>query len=263
MGERVSVAIDGHVAEVILDRPEKFNALDLEMFRALDDAARGLESRAGLRAVVLYGAGNNFCAGIDLDVLQSGSAETMQALLAPVGDSGATLAQRAAHAWRALPVPVICALRGFAFGGGFQIAMGADLRVAAPDTTLSIMEAKWGLIPDMAISTSLRHILAPDVIKELAFSARVIDANEALRLGVITRIEQDPVDAARELAKSIAAKSPDAIRGIKRLINEAWAMSEKEALELEAQIQKDVLSSPNLAEAIRANLDKRPPEFFD
>ena len=261
MTDRVEIAIEDHVAEVMLNRPEKFNALDVATFRALDAAARAIEADASVRAVILRGAGGNFCAGIDLGVLQEGGEKVARELLAPVGGSPANLAQRAAYAWRELPVPVICALQGIAFGGGFQIAMGADLRYAASDVQLSIMEAKWGLIPDMAISVTLRGIASPDRLKELAFTAGVIDAHEALRLGIVTRIEEDPVAAARLMAEKVADRSPDAIRGIKKLLNEAWTKPESEALALEAAIQGSLLGGANQLEAVRATLEKRKAKY--
>ena len=263
MNNRIDISIDGHVAEVMLNRPEKFNALDLETFDALDEAARTLEGESSVRAVVLHGAGENFCSGIDLSVLQGGITDVGEALLSPVEGSLANRFQRAAYAWRELPMPVICALQGVTFGGGFQIALGADLRYAAPDTRLSIMESKWGLIPDMAISTTLRHIVPPDRVKELAWTARVFDAAEGLQLGVLTSVEDDPLATARRIAQECADKSPDAIRGIKCLVNEAWSRSEKESLALEAQLQLRLLGSANQSEAVRANLEKRKPDFAD
>ena len=262
MSERVDITVRDHVAEVMLNRPEKFNALDIETFNALDAAARSLASDKSVRAVILHGAGDNFCAGIDLGVLQGGE-DIARTLLAPVPDSPANLAQRAAYAWRELPVPVICALRGIAFGGGFQIAMGADLRYAAPDAQLSIMESKWGLVPDMAITATLRHVVAPDRVKELAFTAGVFDAQEALRLGIVTRIEDEPLAAARLMAEMVADRSPDAIRGIKRLVNEGWNMPETEALALEAAVQVPLLGAANQVEAVRANLEKRKAKYVD
>lgn len=263
MCDRVALTIEGHVGEVMLNRPAKFNALDIETFRALDDVARRLDGESSVRVVVLHGAGENFCSGIDIEALQSGGAEIARELLAPVDGSPANLAQRAAYAWRELRFPVICAMHGIAFGGGLQVALGADLRIAAPDAQMSIMESKWGLIPDMAISTTLRGLVSPAVARELAFSARVFGADEALRLGLIGRIEEDSLAAARELAGMIAARSPDAIRGIKRLFNESATMPEAEALALEARIQVGILSSPNQSEAVRANLENRAPKFVD
>ncbi len=263
MSDRVSISIEGRVAEVMLDRPDKMNALDMRMFEALDAAGRQLQAEKGIRAVVLHAAGDNFCAGIDLATFSEGGPEAVRTLLAPVEGSIANLAQRAAFAWRELPVPVICALQGVTFGGGFQVAMGADLRFAAPDTQLSIMESKWGIIPDMAITTTLRGIVPPDRIKELAWSGRVFGAQEALDLGMLTAIEAEPLAAARAVAEACAKRSPEAIRGVKRLVNEAWSLSEQQALALEAQIQVGLLGSPNQREAVLANMERREPEFAD
>lgn len=263
MSDRVEVRIEDHVADVMLNRPGKFNALDIATFVALDAAARSLAGERAVRAVVLHGAGEHFCAGIDLAELQAGGEAVARALLSPVEDSFANLAQRAAYAWRELPMPVICAVQGSVFGGGFQVAMGADLRYASDDAKFSIMESKWGLIPDMGISTTLRGILAPDKVKELAWTARVFDAAEALDLGLVTGIEDDPLVAARRMAATLAERSPDATRGIKRLVNESWRLAEDEALALEMQIQVDILKAPNQAEAVRAGLEKRSPEFAD
>ena len=263
MSERVSISIESHVAEVMLDRPDKMNALDIGMFEALDAAARRLQGEQAVRAVVLCGAGENFCAGIDVTTFSEGGPEAVKTLLAPVEGSIANLAQRAAYAWRELRMPVICALQGVVFGGGFQVAMGADLRFAAPDTQLSIMESKWGIIPDMAITTTLRGIVPPDRIKELAWSGRVFGAAEALDLGMLTAIEDDPLAAARTVAEAVAARSPHAIRGVKRLVNEAWSLSEEAALALEARIQMGLLGSPNQQEAVLANMQRRKPEFAD
>ncbi|MDH3303791.1 MAG: crotonase/enoyl-CoA hydratase family protein [Gammaproteobacteria bacterium] len=263
MSDRVSISLDGHVADVMLNRPEKYNALDMPMFEALGEAADELAKKPDLRAVVLHGAGDNFCAGIDIDVFTDPQLRIDKTLMAPIASSKANLFQRAAYAWRELPVPVICALHGITFGGGLQIALGADLRYAAADTRLSIMETKWGLIPDMAISTTLRGVVPPDRVKELAWSARVFDATEALQLGIVTNIHDDPLSAAREFAQDCAARSPDAIRAIKQLVNEAWHLQEAESLALEAKLQLGIMGLPNQVEAVRANLEKRPPRFAD
>lgn len=263
MKERVKTSMDGHVAHVMLNRPEKYNALDLAMFNALGEAADALANASTVRAVVLHGAGDHFCAGIDISVLNSHDVKIDATMLAPLAPSAANLFQRAAYAWRELPMPVICAVQGTTFGGGLQIAAGADLRYAAADTRFSIMETKWGLIPDMAISTTLRDIVRADRLKELAWSARVFNAAEAEQLGVITGIEDDPLAAATRIAQECAARSPEAIRGIKRLVNEAWHLSEADSLALEAELQLSVIGAPNQAEAVVANLEKRPPVFSD
>jgi len=263
MNDRVSVSIDGHVASVMLDRADKYNALDLQMFTALGEAAASITQNKTVRAVVLHGAGDNFCAGIDTAVFSDPDTRIDAALMEPIAPSAANLFQRAAYAWRELSVPVICALRGITYGGGLQIAMGADLRIAAPDTRFSIMETKWGLIPDMAITTTLRGIVPPDRVKELAWSARVFDAEKALSYGFLTAIEDDPLAAATALAEASAARSPGAIRGVKRLVNEAWQLSEADALALEARLQGGVIGSSNQVEAVMANMQNRAPTFED
>ncbi len=247
----------------MLDRADKYNALDVRMFEALHEAALHLQEDRSVRAVVLHGAGENFCAGIDTSVFADSDLDVGELLLAPLDPSAANLFQRAAYAWRELPVPVICALRGITYGGGLQIAAGADLRYAAPDARFSIMESRWGLVPDMALSTTLRHIVAPDRLKELAWSAREFDADAALAYGIVTDVHDDPLAAAHATAAEYAAKSPDAIRGIKRLINDARSMPEAESLTLEARLQLGVMGAPNQLEAAAANLEKRPPRFKD
>lgn len=263
MKDRVKLSRRGHVAEVMLDRADKYNALDMRMFEALGEAAGHLANERDVRAVVLHGAGDNFCAGIDLGMFTEPNAKIDATMMRPVAPSRGNVFQRAACAWRELPVPVICAINGIAYGGGLQIALGADIRYASAASRFSIMETKWGLIPDMAISTTLRDIVRPDQVKELAWSARIFDASEALRLGVISAIHADPLAAARQFADDCAAKSPQAIRGIKQLVNEAWSVSEDEALSLEARLQLGIMGTPNQMEAIRASLEKRAPKFTD
>lgn len=263
MTDNVTIAIEGHVAEVTLNRPEKFNALDLATFKGLNAAAVELHGNKAVRAVVLRGAGENFCAGIDVSVLAGQGGDIDASMMAPTSGSAANLFQRAGYAWRELPVPVICAIQGICYGGGLQVALGADLRFAAPNARFSIMESKWGLVPDMGITTTLRGLVAPDRVKELAWSARIFDAAEALELGVVTALDDDPLSLARQAASEYAARSPDAVRGIKRLVNTAWTMSEADALSLEAKVQIGILGKPNQLEAVRANLEKRSPDFGD
>lgn len=263
MKNRVSISREGRVGVVMMDRADKFNALDLAMFRALGEAADSIAADKSIRAVVLHGAGENFCAGIDTGIFGDAEVGNDASLMAPVEPSAANLFQRAAYAWRELPVPVICAVQGIAYGGGLQIALGADLRIAAPDAQFSIMEARWGLVPDMAITTTLRNVVPADRIKELAWSARVFSAQDALEYGMVTAVETDPLAAALSRAGEYAAQSPDAIRGIKKLVNAAWQLTEAEALALEARLQSAIMGSPNQREAVAANLQKRVPEFDD
>ena len=263
MSEPVHVSIRDHIAQVTLNRPDKANAVNLAMFDALGAAGRELAENRAVRAVVLTGAGDNFCAGIDVSLFSNEDSAIDARALSPLPGSIANRFQAAAYTWRQLPVPVICAIRGVAFGAGFQIAMGADLRYARPDSSLSIMEVKWGLIPDMAITTTLRDLLALDRAKEMAWSGRVVGGEEASQLGLVTALHDDPLAVAVETAQAICAKSPDAIRSMKRLLNTAWRLSDPEALALEAELQLGVLGKKNQLEAVMANMQKRSPEFDD
>lgn len=263
MSDTVVLKVEGHVATVTLNRPDTHNAINLEMFEALSDVGEQLKSLRSVRSVVLQGAGENFCAGIDTSIFQkSGFAVDSQAM-APGASSPANFFQRAAYVWREIPMPVICAITGVAYGGGLQIALGADLRYACPDARMSVMEVKWGLIPDMAISTTLRDILAVDRIKELAWSGRVVTGDEALQLGLVTALHDDPRAAAKQTALAISEKSPDAIQAMKRLFNSAWQLSDAKALALEAELQLSVIGKENQLEAAMANSQNREPEFSD
>ncbi len=262
MSSPVAISIDDHIATVTLNRPEKTNALNLDMFEALAEAGRSIAADRSVRAVVLHGAGDNFCAGIDTGIFQNTSFDFGD-YIAPLDGSPANLFQAPAYVWRELPMPVSCAIHGVAFGGGFQIAMGADLRYCRPDAQLSIMEVKWGLVPDMALSTTVRDLLPVDQVKELAWTGRVVSGSEAHEMGLVTALHDDPLAAAMEMAASIRVKSPDAIRSIKRLVNMAWGLPEAEALALEAELQHGVLGKKNQLEAVMANMQKRAPEFDD
>jgi enoyl-CoA hydratase/carnithine racemase len=260
---RVLCSVEGHVAVVTLNRADKHNAVDMGMFEALATVGDRIASDPAVRAVVLHGAGANFCAGIDVAVFQGGAVGDLARSMAPAGPSPANLFQRAAYVWREVPVPVICAVTGIAYGAGLQIALGADLRFARPDARFSVMEIKWGLIPDMAITTTLHRLLPADKLKELVWTGRVFDGEEAARLGVVTALHEDPLGQARALAAEIVTRSPDAIRADKRLIDDAWCLAPDQALRLEARLQLAVLGRPNQVEAVRANRENRAPEFAD
>jgi len=264
LSNRVQVKIVDHVAAVVLNRPDKRNAVDLEMFRELIEAAQALRSDRSVRAVVLYGEGASFCAGIDISIFQgAGIGAVGGELMQAQKNSPANFFQSAAYAWHELEVPVIAALHGTVFGAGLQIAMGADIRYAAADVKMSIMEIKWGIIPDMGISTLLRNIVPTDKVRELAYTGRIVKAKEAFDLGLVTRICDDPVARARSVADEIAAKSPEAIRAIKELINESWQKDHASALRHEAVLQGQLMGSANQEEAVRANMENRPPDFVD
>lgn len=263
MSDRVSIEVNDWVANVRLDRAEKMNALDLPMFDGLIDAGRELAARDDVRAVVLSGNGRAFCAGLDFGsfMAMASDGDPSAALLSRDADGPANRAQLAAYAWTALPMPVIAAIHGVAYGGGLQIALGADIRIVTPDVKMSVMEIKWGLVPDMTGTQTLRRLVRLDVAKELTFTGRVVEGEEAVTLGLATRVADDPRAAALELASTIASKSPDAIRGAKRLLNDAGYVSLEEGLLREEREQVKLLGSKNQLEAVAANLQKRQPQF--
>ncbi len=201
--ERVRITHDGAVADVRLTRGDKHNALDWEMFTSLDEAADELRERKDVRAVVISGDGPSFCSGLDFPSFAA-EPSRMEEMFGHRDGDAANLAQRITYDWQRLPMPVIAALHGNCIGGGSQLALGPDIRIAAPDTRISVMEVKYGLIPDMGITQTLPTLVGLDVAKELVFTGRFVEADEALRLGLVTRIADDPRAAAHELAAEIA-----------------------------------------------------------
>lgn len=259
MTDRISITVADHIADVRLTRADKMNALDPAMFREIGAAIDSLSTRTDVRCVVLSGEGRAFCAGLDMASMAAGGSGTG----AERNDQGSILPQHVTWGWRQLPMPVIAAVHGVAFGGGFQIMSGADIRIAAPATRFAIRESYWGLVPDMAGFPIWRGLVRDDVLRELVYTAREFDADEALRHGFVTHIADDPHAAAMELATLIAAKSPHAIRGAKRLCNAAHDTPARDLLELETHEQVAVIGKSNMMEAVAANMGKRAPVFTD
>ncbi|XOV84381.1 MAG: crotonase/enoyl-CoA hydratase family protein [bacterium] len=269
--ELVTIDIQDGVADVRLNRVDKYNALSPEMFAAIIAAGEQLAETPEVRAVVLSGNGRGFCAGLDMGSFarmaeestgQSDGENTTAALLRR-GERPENHAQQPAYVWKRMPVPVISAIHGVAYGGGCQIALGADIRIAAPDMKMSIMEIKWGLIPDMSLTQTLRDLVPLDVAKELTFTGRVLNGHEAKELGLVTHVSDNPLEHALQLAKEIAGKSPDAIRAGKQLLEVAWHADERIGLELESALQTILIGSPNQIEAVTANFENRAPVFAD
>jgi enoyl-CoA hydratase/carnithine racemase len=263
--DRVILTFAEGVAEVRLDRPDKLNALDPAMFEALVEAGARLKPLGSLRAVVLYGAGRGFCAGLDMGsfaAIAAGGRENFADILAR-SHGAANLWQQAAMVWREVPVPVIAAVHGVAFGGGLQIALGADVRYVAPDAKLSILEIKWGIVPDMGGVALMRELARGDVIRELAFTGRQFSGEEALRHGFATAVHADPLEAARATARDIAVRSPHAMRALKRLLNASADLDAPAILLAESHEQAKLLGAPNQVEAIRAGVERRAPRFAD
>lgn len=295
--ERVTIQhLPNGIHHVQLNRPDKLNALDMEMFRALADAARQLKKDKSVRAIILSGKGRAFCTGLDVKSIISPwstddsykitsptakmdelmekpsrsrrehdndnegneTQETVQDLYKRVRAVG-NLAQDIAYLWRDIPVPVIAVLNGLCLGGGLQLALGADLRYATPDCKLSVMEAKWGLIPDMSASITMRELVRIDVAKELTFTGRIVDGVEAERLGLVTRCCENPMEEAMKWAEMIVSRSPDSIAGAKMLYQRTWVSSEKECLETETVIQERLLKSWNQIAASAKNFGINAP----
>jgi len=269
MEQRVSISISDGIADVRLVRADKMNALDAAMFEALVAATERLAHEKGVRVVVLSGEGRAFCAGLDMGRFQAmkehggnGVAGGEKRDLTARTHGVANFPQQAVWGWRQLPVPVIAAIQGVAFGGGFQLALGADMRFLTPDARMSIMEIKWGLVPDMAGTPILASLVRDDILRDLTYTGRIFSAQEAMSYGLATRICNDPLAAAFEVAREIAGKSPDAIRAAKRMLNKL-SVDPAPALMAESVEQQKLLGSSNQTEAVRANMEKRAPRFAE
>jgi enoyl-CoA hydratase/carnithine racemase len=282
MSDRVTVRIDEGVADVRLNRADKLNALDGDMFAALVDTAARLARDASVRAVVLSGEGRSFSAGLDFSGFRAMASGGLAPESAGDGDGGdggggrsdlggigrtdgriTHLAQQACHGWSEVPVPVIAAIWGHCLGGGLQIALGADLRIVHPGATLSVLEIRWGLSPDMTGTATLPRLVPLDVAKELTWTGRNVTGEEAARLGLATRTSDTPLEDALALAREIAAKNPDAIRGVKALLDESGRVPLARQYADERSTIGSLIGTPNQIEAVAAFFEKREPSFAD
>ncbi len=270
MTERVSIELKDGIADVRLSRADKMNALDRAMFEGIIDAGVRLATMKGVRCVVLSGEGKAFCAGLDMASFAAMKPPAQNGESVPgARDLGkrthgiANDPQQCAWVWRTLPVPVIAAVHGVAFGGGFQIALGADIRYATADARFSVMEIKWGLVPDLAGTQLMRHLAREDVVRELTYTGRIFNGIEAQGYGFVTKVVADPRAAAFETAGEIANKSPDAVRAAKRLLNGAVASDAAAGLMAESVEQQKLIGSPNQLEAVMSNLQKRAAVYKD
>ncbi len=265
---RVSVTMHEGIAHVRLTRPDKRNALDDAMFQAIAQAGERVKHDTSVRAVVLSGDGASFCAGLDFGGFQAmGSGNSGDGSATAAGsmkDGRIThLAQQICWVWQEVPVPVIAALQGHALGGGMQLALGADMRFAHPDTKMSMREVHWGLIPDMTGTLRLSRLVRDDVMKDLVFTGRIFPASEGAALGVVTRLSNDPVAEALAAAAEIAGRSPSAVRGAKQLINRLSNAGAAEHFAAEREIIFTLIGKPHQVEAITANFENRAPQFRD
>ena len=267
--DRVSVTISNGIADVRMNRPDKRNALDNDMFMALAAAGEKLKTNTAVRVVVLSGEGSSFCAGLDFGSFQQMAGGT-KAENAGEGNPGSMaagrithLGQQAAGVWQEIPVPVIAAVHGHALGGGIQICLGADIRIVHPETQMSVRETHWGLVPDMTGTQVLSHLVRPDVAKELTFTARVFSGREAFDLGLATRLSETPREDALVMAAEIAGRSPDAVRGAKELFNRVFSAGAAEQFAEERRVIGSLIGRPNQVEAVMSNFEKRPANFID
>jgi enoyl-CoA hydratase/carnithine racemase len=267
MSELVTIDIHEHIADVRFNRPEKLNALNWAMFNAINHCLDRLSQEKAVRVVVLSGEGRGFCAGLDTEMFASpeltDTSTEDRSLLIRYRNGITNQAQRVAYGWKELPMPVIAAIHGACLGGGCQIALGADIRLATPDAKLSIRELHWGLIPDMSVSQTIRDLMPIDRAKELIYTARIVSGEEAARLHLVTRTCADPKAEAMVLAEEIAGKSPHAIRAAKHLLNTTWHGDSAGGLLLESALESTLMAKPNNREAVMANFENRKPCFTD
>ncbi|MAT20500.1 MAG: enoyl-CoA hydratase [Acidimicrobiaceae bacterium] len=266
MSERITVEISDGIADVRLNRGDKMNAMDGPMFKALIETADELAKTEGLRAVVLSGNGPAWCAGLDFSGFQSmaGGGESNTSSIGEMENERITHnAQQAVWGWRELPVPVIAAVHGVAFGAGIQLAAGCDIRFVAPDVRMSILEIRWGISPDMTITHLLPGLIGADVAKELIWTGREVNGEEAVRIGLATHVSEDPLAGAMELARTIAGKSPHAIRAGKRLVEHAYAEDFASGFALEREEIFNLIGTPNQVESVTAFFEKRTPNYTE
>jgi enoyl-CoA hydratase/carnithine racemase len=251
----VTCRIEAGVAHVRLDRPDKLNALTLPILQDLADTAHGLRKDKDLRAVVISGEGDAFCAGLDFASVMKNPAGIAKAFV-PMPWRGTNLFQEACWAWRKVPVPVIAAVHGHCLGGGLQIALAADFRIATPDSRWSVLEGKWGLIPDMSGVAALSELVGIDQAKLLTMTAEVFDGSRAHELGLVTKLDNDPLAGAHRLASDLKAKSPDALAAAKRLFNDTWQSSPRRTFARERFEQAFLLAARNTKAAREAAFSK-------
>jgi len=271
INNRIEFSVENHVAHVKLSRADKMNALDNEMFDAIPMVGEQIRQDPSIRVVVVSGDGGNFCAGLDksnfASILEkkgvSLNDKEPAMVLADRTHGIANALQYVVWMWRELPMPVIAAIDGFCLGGGLQIALGADFRYAKADSKFSILEMRWGIVPDMSSTQIMRHIIRDDVIRELTYTAKIFDAKQAKEWGFITEIVDDPLAHAMSVANEIAYKNPDAIRAAKKIIDASNYQTAEEGLLMESVEQDKIMGTPNQIEAVMAELQKRKPEFRD
>ena len=260
--DRVVLEVRNQVAYVSLNRPDKHNGLDERMMRAIISAARTIRKDRSIRCAILKGNGPSFCAGLDFGYVAK-NPRMVPKFFAKLPWTKDNTFQRVAHIWRDLPIPVIAVVHGNCFGGGMQIILACDYRIAEPDATLSILEAKWGLIPDMSGMVTLSRLTRVDIAQELTMTGRFFSAEEGAEYGVISRLSDTPLAAAEELATTICEKSPDAVAASKFLLKKTWKTGSRMSLFWERLTQMRLFISKNQRIAMYNGMHKeRDPKPF-
>lgn len=262
MSDHVLFEVKDNIAYVTLNRPEKHNGLNLALFHELIQTAKDIKKNKSIRAVILNGAGDSFCAGLDFKAV-SNNPGMIPKLFLKLPWTKDNAFQRVALIWRDIPVPVISVIQGNCFGGGLQIALGTDFRFSKADANYSIMEMKWGLIPDMSLTATLTTLCRYDIAQELTMTGRNFNGNEALEYGLVTRVSEDPMSEAITLAEELVKKSPDAIAATKSLFKKSWKASERKTLRIERWTQMKLLGRKNQRIALNNGLKKENKAFVD
>lgn len=256
----VKLSLHDGVARVVLNRPVQHNSLNIDLITSLLEVLNTLNATRGLRVVILSGSNNNFCSGLDVAGVMT-DPKNIQWLLSGCDGYPHNKVQHLALGWRSLNVPVIAAIEGYCFGGGLQMALGADLRIAHPAARLSVMEGRWGIIPDMGISVTARGCIKEDVLLRMTITAEVVDGEAALKAGMVTELADDPLARAEALAAIICNRSPDMVKAAKHLLRDSYTQTDEERLALEEKLQRRLLGTANQMEAVMANIQKRDPVF--
>ena len=260
MPSTLTCRVEGGVAQVRLNRPDKLNALTLDTLEDLVATARELSGDRTLRGVVIAGEGESFCAGLDFATVLKNPPRVARSFV-PNPLRGTNLFQEACWAWRRVPVPVVAAVHGHCYGGGLQIALAADLRMTTPDAQWSVLEAKWGLVPDMSGIQALSQQVRMDVAKRLTMTGEVVSGERAVELGLASEVHHDPVAAATAFVEQVATRSPDAVAATKRLFGRTWSSSDRRTFARERVEQAKLLATRNTTIAREAAMKRVAPAF--
>lgn len=270
MSNAIDITIENHIAHLQLNRPDAHNAINGAIMNGLLDFARQMMNPGEVRVIVISGKGKSFCAGIDMSSfaeMASGDLnserEDVTEAMADLSPAGANRAQQIGWLWQEVPIPVIAAIHGVSLGGGFNLALGADIRLVHPQASLGLVEITWGLTPDMSATQSLRRLTSLDRAKELAMTGRRFSGEQALDYGLATEVTPTPVEDALALAEQIVGRNPDAVRAIKQVLNQSALVGVAEGLQQEAAASQGILGSSNQVEAISAKFEGRLACFSD